>query len=59
VTVPVNTTATIFVPATSVERVTESGKPVAQARGVKLIKLENGRAVFSIGSGNYSFESHP
>jgi alpha-L-rhamnosidase len=57
VTIPVNTTATVFVPATNAESVTESGKPAAQARGVKLVKLEERRAVFSVGSGNYSFES--
>ena len=55
--IPANTTATVYVPATSAESVTENGKAVAQARGVKLLKAENGRAVFSVGSGNYSFES--
>ncbi|MGO8925985.1 MAG: family 78 glycoside hydrolase catalytic domain [Limisphaerales bacterium] len=57
ITIPANTTATVYVPAASAERVTESGKPVAQARGVTLVKEENSRAVFSVGSGNYSFES--
>jgi alpha-L-rhamnosidase len=57
VTIPVNTTAIVYVPAASVESVTESGKPATQARGVKLVEMENGRAVFSVGSGNYSFES--
>jgi alpha-L-rhamnosidase len=57
ITVPVNTTATVYVPAESAESVTESGKPVVQAPGVKLVKMENGRAVFSVGSGNYRFES--
>jgi alpha-L-rhamnosidase len=57
ITIPANTTATVYVPAASAESVTESAKPVAQARGVKLLKAENGRAVFSVGSGNYSFES--
>jgi alpha-L-rhamnosidase len=57
ITIPANTTATVYMPAASAESVTESAKPVAQARGVKLLKAENGRAVFSVGSGNYSFES--
>jgi alpha-L-rhamnosidase len=57
VTIPVNTTAIVYVPAISAESVIESGKPATQARGVKLVEKENGRAVFSIGSGNYSFES--
>jgi alpha-L-rhamnosidase len=57
VTVPVNTTATVYVPTTSVESVTESGKPITQARGVELQRMEQGRAVFRVGSGNYSFQS--
>jgi alpha-L-rhamnosidase len=57
IAVPVNTTATVYVPAKNAENVTESGKPAAQAPGVKLVKTENGRAVFSVGSGNYRFES--
>jgi alpha-L-rhamnosidase len=57
VTIPANTTATVHVPASSADSVTENGKAAAQARGVKLVKMENGRAVFAIGSGNYSFES--
>ena len=57
VTIPPNTTATVYVPAVSAENVTENGKPVAHARGVKLVKVENGRAILSVGSGNYRFES--
>ena len=38
--------------------VTENGKPLAQARGVKLVKMDSGRAVLLVGSGTYSFESH-
>jgi alpha-L-rhamnosidase len=57
VTIPANTTATVYVPASSPDSVTENGKAAAQARGVKLVKMENGRAVFAIGSGNYTFES--
>jgi alpha-L-rhamnosidase len=57
VTIPANTTATVYVPAKSAESVTESGKPAVQARDVKFLRTEDGRAVFSVGSGNYSFES--
>jgi alpha-L-rhamnosidase len=57
VTIPVNTTATVYVPAKTAESVTENGLPITRAQGVKLLKMENGRAVFSLGSGNYRFES--
>jgi len=57
ITVPANTTATVYVPDASAESVTENGKPAVQAQGVKLVRMENGRAVFSVGSGSYRFES--
>ena len=57
ITVPANTTATVYMPAKSAESVTESGKPAVQAQGVKLEGMENGRAVFEVGSGDYGFES--
>ena len=57
ITVPVNATATIFVPAKAVESVTEGRKPVLQDRGVQFLRMEQGRAVFRVGSGSYSFES--
>ena len=57
VTVPINASATVYVPAKSAESVTEHGKPVAQVPGIKLLKMENGRAVVSLGAGNYTFES--
>lgn len=55
--VPVNTTATVYVPAGNVESVTESGKPVLGVRGVRFLRMEQGRAVFEVGSGNYRFQS--
>jgi alpha-L-rhamnosidase len=57
ITVPANTTATVYVPARAAEGVTESGKPAVLAKGVKQVGMENGRAVFSVGSGSYTFHS--
>jgi len=54
-TVPVNTTATVYVPAASAEAVSEGGKPAAQATGVKFLRTEEGAAVFTVGSGHYVF----
>ena len=55
VTVPVNTSATVYVPASDVAEVTESGKPAPSAPGVKFLRVDEGNAVFEIGSGNYKF----
>ncbi len=57
VRVPVNTTATVSVPALTVEEVTESGKPVQQAEGVAYLRMEGAAAVFEVQSGEYHFSS--
>jgi len=55
--VPPNTTATVYVPAKDHAGVTESAKPASEARGVKYLRTEEGAAVYEIGSGSYQFES--
>jgi hypothetical protein len=54
-TIPANTTATVYIPTTDKNSVKESGKPAAQAKGVKFLRIENGVAVYAVGSGNYKF----
>jgi alpha-L-rhamnosidase len=55
ITIPPNATAIVYVPATDVEKVTESGHLATQAKGVRFLRLENGYALFSVGSGSYRF----
>jgi alpha-L-rhamnosidase len=57
VTIPPNSTATIFVLANDAASVTESGKPAGEAEGVKFLRMENHASVYAVGSGNYQFES--
>lgn len=57
VTVPPNTTATVYVPAEDVESVTEDGQPAAKAEAVRLLSMEEDRAVFTVDSGQYRFLS--
>jgi alpha-L-rhamnosidase len=57
ITVPPNTTATAYFPTINAETITESDKPLARVRGVKLLGVENNRAVLTLGSGTYRFES--
>jgi alpha-L-rhamnosidase len=59
VTVPVNATATLYVPAQSVDAVKESGRPALSARGVKFARMEGGCAIFEVGSGSYAFDARP
>ena len=57
VTVPPNTTATVYVPASAADQVTEGGAPAARSRGVSPLRSEDGAIVFRVGSGRYQFES--
>jgi len=57
VTIPANTTATVYVPADEGTEITESGKPAEKAEGVTFINRENNTAVYTIGSGAYRFKS--
>jgi hypothetical protein len=59
VTIPANTSATVFVPAKSADEVVEGGKPAAQSNGVKFLRVEDGAVVFKIGSGSYNFACQP
>ena len=56
VTVPANTTATVYVPATSEGAVTEGGKPASQAEGVRFVGMKDGSAVYEVGGGTYRFK---
>jgi alpha-L-rhamnosidase len=56
-TIPPNTTATIYLPASAPDQVTEGGLPAARSPGVSLLRSEDGTVVFSVGSGRYQFES--
>jgi alpha-L-rhamnosidase len=58
VTVPVNTTATIYLPAQNPSSVMEGGKPVATAEGVKSLGSREGAMVFEVGSGDYEFAAN-
>jgi len=57
VTVPTNTTATLYVPACNIANIAEGGHPVTQSKGVTFLRMDNNRAVFSVESGSYSFVS--
>jgi len=57
VTVPTNTTATVYLPAKDAAAVTEGGRALAQAKGVKLLRMENGCAVLAVESGSYVFDA--
>ena len=57
VKIPANTTATITLPSSRPEDITEAGAPLSDL--VKNVKSENGKTIFDVGSGEYIFEYPP
>jgi alpha-L-rhamnosidase len=54
-TVPANSTAVLYLPTSSAKTVKESGNVVGKTKGITFIKYENGKAVYELNSGSYTF----
>lgn len=57
VEIPANTFAEIWVPLVKDGAITEDGKALAATDDMKMVRTENGYAVFETGSGKYDFAS--
>lgn len=57
VTVPVGQTALVYIPGTDLRRITESGKPALEARGVAWMRSACKDQVYKVESGEYHFTS--
>ena len=57
VIIPPNTAATVYLPLNpaAANRISESGRPLESVKGVKLLRMENDRAVLEVESGSYHF----
>jgi alpha-L-rhamnosidase len=55
VTIPPNTTATVYLPATDQAAVKESGRPISSAAGVTFERVEGNTLVYAVASGVYTF----
>lgn len=55
VTVPANTTATLFLPTKDAAAIRESDAPLNSATGVRVLRTEDGRAVLALDSGQFDF----
>lgn len=55
--IPVNTSALVYLPAGSGDKITEGGKPVKAIKDIEFLGYKNGAAVFRAGSGTYHFVS--
>jgi len=56
-TIPPNTTATVYLPTAQAAAVAESGRPAATAPSVEAVGVRAGAAVYEVGSGRYVFEA--
>lgn len=54
--IPANTTAIIYLPAKEIKNVTESNKPITNAKGISIAGIENGRVKIKTGSGKFYFK---
>ncbi len=52
IVIPANTSALVEIPSKDAGGITESGKPAAEAEGVRLVE----KATFEVGAGRYSFD---
>ncbi|WP_175549932.1 family 78 glycoside hydrolase catalytic domain [Mariniphaga anaerophila] len=55
--VPVNTTARVYIPAASKRAITESGVRATKAAGMKFVRMTTEGALFEVGSGDYHIEA--
>lgn len=53
--VPANTSATIYLPATSKESVLETAKVLTEVKEIQVVGIEKGYLVLKVGSGKYQF----
>jgi alpha-L-rhamnosidase len=57
VRIPVGSSATVFLPARDAKEMAEGGQVIQRAPGVQFVRMEKGRAILAIGSGEYHFTS--
>ena len=58
ITIPANSTATVYVPAASAGDVTVNGKALSKADHVTFLRMEYEKAIIKVGSGNYVITSN-
>jgi alpha-L-rhamnosidase len=56
-TLPANTTATVFLPAKDRDTISEGGQTLDRVAGVSFLRQESGRSVLAVESGTYRFAS--
>ena len=55
VIIPVGSEATVYVPSDDLQRISENGKDPATLTEIEFLEMDQGFAVFRVGSGSYNF----
>jgi hypothetical protein len=55
ISIPANTTATVYIPCEKESNVLENGKIASGCNGVKFLRAESGKLIYEIASGTYQF----
>jgi alpha-L-rhamnosidase len=55
VSIPANTTATVYLPTSDSAAVREDDHPALKAEGVRFLRVEKGESLFKVGAGQYDF----
>ena len=57
ISVPVGSSATVYVTASKADQITESGERIKKSENITFKRMEDGYAVYNVSSGNYEFKS--
>lgn len=57
VTIPANTTATLYLPTDHEDKVKVGGQLMQEAEGIAFVAYKDGMAIYELDSGNYTFKS--
>jgi alpha-L-rhamnosidase len=57
ITVPVGSSATVYIPASKADEVMENGEKIEQSSDIAFLRMEEEYAVVNVSSGNYKFKS--
>lgn len=57
VTIPGNSTATVYVPTKNINSITEGNRRINRAKEIKFLRTQDNYAVYQLGSGTYHFKS--
>jgi alpha-L-rhamnosidase len=55
-TIPANTNALLYLPATSISKVEENGEKIENTNGVRFLSSKDDRLIFRLESGSYTFK---